>query len=584
MNSFTQQKLTFTPVNVLADLLQQRLIYDPHDVAYVDFDQTDEKWRYYSWQELGSRAARIQSALISEGVVKGERVGLMLNNSWQWAAFDIAAQGLGLVTVPIYTNDRPENIAYILRDANVRVLLIGGDEQWRRVRTIEEQATDLLRVVSVEPCCEEGDYETPITLNSWCVEVQEQFLALRMEPDTLATLVYTSGTTGRPKGVMLSHRNILWNIEAALKQVDVFADDLFLSFLPLSHTLERTVGHYLPMAVGVSVAHARSIKTLADDLLTLQPSVMIAVPRVFERLHGAINKKLQQGSAINRWLFKLTVDLGRQRFEYQQGRSSLTPRQWIYPLLNGLVGSKIRAKLGGRLRVAVSGGAALSSGVSRDLIALGVPILQGYGLTETSPIISANQLEDNIPESVGAPLPGVEIKVGEHWELLTRSPSVMLGYWKNPESTHQVIDSDGWCHTGDVVSIEGGKIYIRGRIKEIIVLSTGEKIAPADIENCLTEDEAIDQSLVVGEGRPFLGVLVVPSKLGQSMLDSASLLKRIAKRMARFPGYAKIHRLALISTPWTIDNGMMTPTLKLRRGEIMRHYSKEIDGLYSGHF
>jgi long-chain acyl-CoA synthetase len=287
------------------------------------------------------------------------------------------------------------------------------------------------------------------------------------------------------------------------------------------------------------------------------------------------------------------VATGWLRFEHQQGRAGWSPRLALWPILDRLVAGKIRARLGGKLRIAVSGGAPLNPAIAKVFIGLGVPILQGYGLTETSPIITANPLEDNVPASVGVPLPGVEVKIGADDELLCRSPSLMLGYWNNPKATAEVIDTDGWLHTGDRVRIEHNHVFITGRLKDIIVLANGEKVPPADMEMCIGFDELIEQVLVVGEGRPYLSALVVLNRdaCAQLSIDPDNpdeqteqlLLQRIAKRIDSFPGYAKLHRVAIIRDPWTIDNGLLTPTLKVRRKQILQRYADVVDAMYHGH-
>ncbi|HID47035.1 MAG TPA: long-chain fatty acid--CoA ligase, partial [Chromatiaceae bacterium] len=403
------------------------------------------------------------------------------------------------------------------------------------------------------------------------------------------------------KGVMLSHHNIIWNIHAALQLFDIAPDNTFLSFLPLSHTFERTVGYYLAMVCGCTTAYNRAIPQLAEDLSIIRPTLLVSVPRIFERIYGRIMDKLSGESSVKRKLFKAAIDIGWKKFEYDQGRSKWSASLLLQPLLDGLVGAKVRQRLGGRLRFTVCGGAALSPDVARMFIGLGIPVTQGYGLTETSPVIAANPLENNIPESVGLPLPGVEVKISDEGELLTRSPSIMLGYWNRPEATADMIDEDHWLHTGDKARIEDGHIFITGRLKEIIVLSTGEKIPPADMENAITLDPLIEQAMVVGEGKPYLSALVVPNPerfdelcrtSGLSVGDKdnynnevivAQVLQRVQEQLRAFPGYAKIHKLAILHEPMTPENGLLTPTLKLRRNRILMYFTDEVADLYVGH-
>ena len=594
MQEPTRDQIPLAVADTLGALFQERVRRTPDTTATLQFDPANQRWRETSWREMARQVAHWQAALRQEELKPGDRVAIMLRNCHEWALFDLAAQGLGLVTVPIYTNDRAENIGYILQDADVRLLLMQGGEQWQALQRIRSQLAGLNRIVTLEAVDPMGLQPRLKQLDEWLPEHYErQLMVVELPSKALATIVYTSGTTGRSKGVMLSHRNILWNIEAGLKLIDVYPSDRFLSFLPLSHTLERTVGYYLPLVVGASIAYARSIPQLAEDLQTIRPTLLVAVPRIFERVRGRIQDKLRGDSAVARRLFRLAVGVGWERFEHAQGRAPWSPRLTLWPLLERLVASKIQHKLGGRLRIAVSGGAPLNPGIARVFIGLGVPILQGYGLTETSPIIAANSLENNQPASVGVALPGIEVKVGAGGELLTRSPSVMLGYWNNPQASAEIIDAEGWLHTGDQVEIRHRHIFITGRLKEIIVMANGEKVPPADMEMCIALDELFEQVLVIGEGRPYLTALVVLNrKLGAELsidpdapseAQERQLLERIADQLDSFPGYARIHRVGLVKEPWSVENGLLTPTLKLRRGRIQERYQALVESLYAGH-
>ena len=593
-----QRIISIDDAPTLADLFCERCIRTPDGLAYVQY--RGDEWQQHTWEETRSAAARWQVAMLRDGLQAGDRVAIMCSNSWEWVLCDQAAQGLGLVTVPVYTNDRPENIAWILGDSGAQMLMLETREQWQALSVLGEQLTGLRRVLCLEEVPNGPD--NLATLDDWLVDESATYHCQPGDIDSLATIVYTSGTTGRPKGVMLSHRNILFNIQAALKLFDVFEHDLMLSFLPLSHAFERTVGYYLPMTVGTAVAYSRSIPQLAEDLVEVQPTLMISVPRIFERVYAKIQGKLATESGLKRKLFQSAVDIGWAHFLHTQGRGPWHPSFVLRPLLDALVGRKVRAKLGGRMRFTVCGGAALAPDIAKLFIGLGIPVVQGYGLTETAPIISANPLEDNEPASVGVALPGVEVKLGDDNELLTRSPSVMMGYWNNPEATKAVIDPDGWMHTGDKVEIsDKGHVTITGRIKEIIVLANGEKVPPNDMENAIALDELVDQVLVIGEGRPYLSALVVPNpeafaRVAQELhLDPANeetcgdenvrsvFMQHIQQRMSAFPGYAQVRELAVVAEPWTPDNGLATPTLKLRRSKILERYHDVAENLYAGH-
>jgi long-chain acyl-CoA synthetase len=414
----------------------------------------------------------------------------------------------------------------------------------------------------------------------------------------LAAIVYTSGTTGRPKGVMLSHANVIANVKACRGRVRAQAGDVFLSFLPLSHTFERTAGYYYPIAVGAAVAYARSTQQLPEDLKAVRPTILVSVPRIYERFYARIMEHRAAAGWLERAALDLTLRIGGRRFDARQGRGH-GPRpldDLVWPLLKRAVADKVLTQLGGRLRVAVSGGAPIAEPIIRLFLALGLDVLQGYGMTETSPVVAVNTPEDNDPRTVGRPLDGVEVRIGDHEELLVRAPSVMVGYWKRPEETRKAIEADGWLHTGDQARIEGGRITITGRIKDIIVTSTGEKIAPVDLETAIAADPLFEQAMVLGEGRPYLAALVVlnaeewrraMAQLGPGAGASPAredqerlLLQRIAAAVRGFPAYATPRAVWWTTEPWTIDAGLVTPTLKVKRPAMEHRFAAEIAALY----
>jgi len=595
MNATPLDVIPMAEAGSLFGLFQERVRRTPQAPAYRCFDSATSQWREYTWAEAAARVAAIQAALNEEDLQRGDRVGLMLRNCPEWVFFEQAALGLGLVVVPLYTNDRAENVAYVLQDAGVKLLFLEGSSTLNDLAPISAQLGGLVRLVSLQEVDGESMYPRLISLSRWTAAGGDAMQSVDSDIDALATLVYTSGTTGRPKGVMLSHRNILFNADSALQVFDIFPDDVFLSFLPLSHMLERTLGEYIPIMAGSTVAYARSVQDLAEDLLSQRPTVLISVPRIYERVYNKIYSQLEDKSPLAQRLFHAAVDTGWRRFE-RGGGGGLA-----WPVLKKLVASKIMAKLGGRLRLAVCGGAALSPEVAKTFIGLGLNLLQGYGLTETSPIISGNRMQNNKPHTVGEPLPGIEVKLADNGELLTRSPSVMMGYWNNPDATTEMIDEDGWLHTGDLASFEGQHIRITGRSKEIIVLSNGEKIPPADMEGAICLDPLIEQALLIGEGRPFLVALLVldrkaweaeAEKLGlnpsnpDSLQDSKAkkwVLSRVAQHTKAFPGYAKVRAVDLQLEPWAIQNATLTPTMKLRRNVIIENNQARIEKLYEGH-
>ena len=586
----------------LDGLFRERVKRTPDLVAYSYYDEAGSTWRSHTWAAMNAEVGRWQVALERDGLKTGERVAIWLRNSPEWVVCDIAALGLGLVVVPLYLQDRPDNIAYILNNAGCRMLLFEGPEQWAALAEVRDQLGGLVRLLSLKPIGAATGEPRLQALAEWLPAAGATARHGGAESNGLATIVYTSGTTGRPKGVMLSHRNIVTNAHAALTGVMATThDDVFLSFLPLSHTFERTCGYYLPMMAGSSTAYARSVSQLGEDLQTVKPTVLVSVPRIYERVWGAIRAKLDEGPPFRKKLFLFAVDVGYARFEHQQGRGPWKPAFVLWPLLHKLVASKVLARLGGRMKVALSGGAALPADISRVFIGLGLPVLQGYGLTETAPIACANTPEDNVPASVGKPVPEVEVKLGEHNALLIKGPNVMLGYWDNPEATRQVLAPDGWLNTGDTARIDaGGHVFITGRLKEIIVMSNGEKIAPIDVESAIVRDPLFEQVLLFGEGKPYLSVLAVLNAAQWETLAAASglsdaraalsrdeaqkiVLARISAQLKALPGYAQVRRAVLTVEPWTIENGLLTPTLKLKRAKVIEKFNAEIDNMYAGH-
>ncbi len=602
MTGTARESIPLEKVETLDGLFRARVAASPKAAAYRYFDTTNKAWLNLSWQQMAEQVARWQTGLAGLGLQEGDRVALGLRNCPEWVMFEQAAIGLGLVVIPLYTDDRADNIAFILGDAGVRLLLLPDAARWRRLAPALAANHTLQHVVLLNGECESIQTEDPrlICRNNLLPDGDHALQGTPQDPQALATIVYTSGTTGRPKGVMLSHRNILSNTIASQARAPLDDSDLLLSFLPLAHMYERTGGYYLAMLVGAQVCYARSIARLNADLLEQRPTAFFSVPRIFERVQAKLDEQLSKASPLHRALFKLAINAGWRRFKYQQGHASWHPLQLIAPLTQRLVGDKVLAKLGGRLRFVGSGGAPLSTTIAHTFIGLGVPLFQGYGMTEASPIICGNVPGANDPETIGPALDGIEIKLGENDELLVRGPNVMLGYWNRPEATAEVIDSDGWLHTGDQAAIDArGYVRITGRIKDIIVLSNGEKVPPADMELAISGNPLFEQVMVIGEARPYLAALIVLNKelwpeLAQQCKiddDSADALqnkvlnnevqKLIAEQLRDFPGYARIRRVYLTLKPWSIENDLLTPTLKIKRAGVMTHLHKEIEQLYS---
>ena len=525
----------------------------------------DGEWRDVTVHDVRHFAARWQQAFRREGLGPGDRVAVCARNGTSWVSIDQAALGLGLVVVPLYVDDNPDNIAWCAQNAEAKLFI--ADNTLMADTLAELAATYALpRIIVLR--ADAGDDRS---VAHFLPVEGSAFECHELAPETLATICFTSGTSGRPKGVMLSHANIIANVEQCRATGLGRVDDIFLSILPLSHMFERTGGYYLPLAIGAKVAYARGIAHVADDLLSQSPTAMFAVPRIFEKFHARISEALAASPARKR-LFEFYVGCG---YRVASGKSSLVDRA-VVALLRAVVAKPVLARLGGRMRLAVVGGAALEPELARTFIGLGLPVLQGYGMTEASPVISVNLDHDNVPESVGPPLPGIEVKIGDNGELLARGGNIMLGYWRNPEATHATLTGDGWLKTGDVAEIIDGRIFIRGRAKDILVMSNGEKVSPQDAELAVLHDPAFEQVMLIGEGRPYPMLLAVTQET-----DEQSLQLRVNEQLKAFPRWVRVRRVIATKEPWTIDNGLLTPTLKLKRPMVLARFKVAIDAAYA---
>lgn len=574
--------------------------------ALRQFDKETKSWHSLSYAQLMVRVMEWRRAYVAMNLERGTRIGILMPNSIDHACADQAALANGLVPVPLHAIDTPGASAFILSDSRAKVLVTNKLTRWKQIQAAGGDLQDLTAVIITE---DEVDDETGMVrgLSEW-LAAGAHVVELPEGPkeDDLAGIVYTSGTTGRPKGVMLTHGNIVSNVKATLECVFPQVGDIFLSFLPLSHTFERTAGYYLALATGCTIAYNRSVLLLADDLKTIRPTVIISVPRVYERIFARVHDKLKKSRPAARYLFDWAVEIGWRDF---CRRNHLpvehTGRAWLDGLMRPLVrkvSSTLLDQFGGRLRIAISGGAALSSKVARTFCGLGLPIIQGYGMTEASPIIAGNNRTLNQPNTVGKPFNNVEVRLGEGDEIQIKGPSITRGYWNRPDGTADAFTEDGWFRTGDVGGFnELGLLSIKGRIKEIIVTSTGEKVPPADLEAAIETDPLFSQCYVIGENRPYLSLITVVNpdewasfakSCGVDPADPASLdnpsvktaaLKRAKTAAGEFPHYALPRAVVLTQEPWTIENGLITPTLKLKRGPLSKKFANVIAQLYATH-
>jgi long-chain acyl-CoA synthetase len=532
----------------------------------------DVAWRDVTVAELGRLVARWQAAYLRAGLAGGDRVALCARNGIPWVAADLAALGLGLVVVPLYVDDNADNLAWCIADVEAKLVIIETPRQAGALTRSAAATATRPAVVVLRGTEDEAEWAGAMPVGRFLPESGADPVVRPLPAGALATICYTSGTSGRPKGVMLSHDNVIANVESCAATDLARPDDRFLSMLPLSHMFERTGGYYLPLSLGARVAFARGIAQLAQDFATQAPTVVFAVPRIFERFRARIDQALA-GSPARRHLFDACVARG---YRVARNEATLLDRLLV-PWLRRHVAAPVLARFGGGLRLAVVGGAPLDPALSRVFIGLGVTLLQGYGMTEASPVVSVNRPGDNVPASVGAPLPGVEVRTLPTGELLVRGANVMQGYWRNDDATRAALDDDGWLHTGDLGAIRDGKIHILGRVKEVLVLSSGEKLSPQDVELAILRDPAFEQVMLVGEGRPFV-ILLAVSQQG----DEKALVKRANAQLTGFPRWIRVRRVLATTDAWSADAGLLTPTLKLRRPQVLARFRERIERAYAG--
>lgn len=596
----------------LCEFVPLRARQIPQTVALRQYDRKEKAWKDVTYASLDKQITAWRRALEALHLERGARVAILLNNSVDAVLADQAVLANGLIPVPLHAIDTPGSSAFILIDSQSSALITNRADRWGLIEKTNVPMPDLKRVILTEETGinEKDEHRQILSKDIWLASGKDiQELPEGPKSEDLAAIVYTSGTTGRPKGVMLTHHNIVENVIATLIHIAPAPKPgyIFLSFLPLSHTFERTAGYYLALGMGCTITYNRSIMLLAEDLRTVKPDVLISVPRIYEKIYARINEQLGKKPAIARWLFNCAVNVGWRKF-CAENKLPVPKSPWQFadsftgPILKKLVADKVLEQFGGNLKVAIAGGAALNGKVARVFGGLGLAPIQGYGMTEASPIIAGNSLTLNQPDTVGKLFSNLQMRLApETHEIQIRGSSIMKGYWKRPEDTARVLDSEGWLSTGDVGEInETGLLRIKGRIKEIIVTSTGEKVPPVDLELALETDPLFSQAYVVGENKPFISAVTVLNpeewkKLAAELKVSASeaslkltsvrtaILKRVKAAAADFPHYALPRKVLLTLKPWTIENGLLTPTLKLKRTPLAKFFKKEIDEIYEKH-
>lgn len=555
----------------------------------------EKQYRPITYTELGKRVYAFARALHELGVRKGDRVAILAENCPEWAITDWATLCLGAITVPIYPTLTAPQVGEIMRDSEPKVLVVSDKKQRRKASEAIEGTTLNPQIICIEPdnSGETPHFEQMLNQPGTLTESDLHRMVEASQPEDIITFIYTSGTTGEPKGAMLTHHNLISNIEAVLELIDWRPDDVFLSFLPLSHVFERMGGHFLPIYAGLTIAYAESLFTLANDMLEVKPTLMLGVPRFYASVMDRIQASVRQMPPLRQKLFYRMLTVGKIYSQcWREGHSAPLSVRLQHGLLDKLVASKIRERVGGRLRYFVSGGAALPKEVAEFFHAFGILILEGYGLTETSPVLTVNP--PNAPRfgSVGKPIRGVEIRIAEDGEILARGPNIMLGYYNKPEATAAAIDPDGWFHTGDVGHMDSdGYLYITDRKKDIIVLANGKNVAPQPIENLLKQSELVQEAVVYGDGMSAPVALIVSNMdalrafakqhgidaEGDTLLNHDAIQKRYRQELERvnreLADFQRLKGFRLISQPFSIETGELTPTLKVKRRVVAEKYA-----------
>jgi len=556
-----------------------------------------------STAEFESRVRRLSLGFRALGLKPGDKVVLLSENRPDWVITDFAVLGAGAVTVPLYTSLTPEQIKYLINDSEARFVVCSNRNLWLKVEAVRRDLPRIERAVMIDEEPPEGllTLSEVMGLGTPAASDPSAFdrVAAAVQPGDLASIIYTSGTTGKPKGVMLSHGNFINNIESLDAVVPFRETDLVLSFLPLSHVLERTAT-FLSLYNGASIAYAESVESVAENLVEVRPTIMVSVPRLFEKIYQKVMDQILAGSQLKRAVFFWALKVGREYAARTIARERV-PRRLAFrrALARKLVFSKILAKVGGRVKFFVCGGAPISSDIVEFFYALGLVILPGYGLTETSPVISGNTLDDYRFGTVGKPIPGFDVRIAEDGEILARGGSVMMGYYKNEAETAEAL-AGGWLHTADIGYLDpDGFLVITDRKKDLLVTSGGKNVAPQPIESLLQMNPYIQSAVVLGDRRKFISALIVPDfekveayarEHGVPFADRAELCRRpeivnfllaeIQRATPHLASYERIKKIALLDREFDIGSGEVTPTLKIKRNIVEERYRGLIDTLY----
>ncbi len=588
-----------------------------------------EAYKTVTWDTVKEDVTLVASYLLEQGVQKGDRVAILSENRYEWAVVDLAIQMTGAINVSLYTTLPANQCEYILKDSGSKIFFVSTGIQLKKAVEVFDNCPELETVIAFdEPKVKKYMQKDYVKLydticktglkaeQKWAGELKKRPKSI--QPEDVATLIYTSGTTGQPKGAMLTHRNIVSNVKAAHEAISISDQDRCLSFLPLCHSFERTGGYYAMIAGGAEIYYAESVDTVARNMTEAHPTIVVSVPRLFEKIYNLVHNNVKEGSAVQQAIFNWALDVGEK---YWQGKRGLVALQ--KGLADRLVFNKLKERTGGRIRFFVSGGAALPAEIGTFFMSAGLNIIEGYGLTETSPVMCANRYGEEVMGTVGKVMNGVTVGIqsletneiiaqvsGEDYptditckegEILNRGPNTMKGYWKNDEATKEMIDDDGWLHTGDVGRFENGRLKITDRIKHMIVNAGGKNIYPGPIEDLFKTSQWIDQIVVVGENKTFMAALIVPDfealekyakqndisfSSNEELISHESIENLFSKEIRSFSkelaSHEKIRDFRLVPNEFSVETGELTPTLKVKRRVIEDKYGDLIADIFEG--
>lgn len=583
--------------------------FGPKKGGHIIQRKVDNVYKGITYPELKTETDSFAFGLNALGLKKGDSVALISENRPEWVYADFAMQMLGIINVPLYPSLTSDSIEYILNDSESKVIIVSTGFQLNKVQKIIKNCKHLKHIIILNDHDDVSKSENLYTFR----QIQEKGKNIQnadpdllkkissgIKEDDVCTIIYTSGTTGEPKGVILTHQNIISNVNAALDIFPITKDDVFLSFLPLCHIFERMAGYYTAFAAGCTIYYAESIEKVAVNLQEAKPTLMTSVPRLFERMHSRIIKNVESQSPTKQKIFYWALAIGKQYVASQKKGSVPAALKLKHKIADKLVFHKLRERTGGRLRFFISGGAALSKELGEFFEAVGIKIVEGYGLTESSPVIAANRPDDYKFGTVGKPLPGVEVKIASDGEILARGPNIMKGYYKKKRETEETI-IDGWLHTGDIGSFDSdGFLMITDRKKHLFKTSAGKYIAPTPIENIFLSSKYIDQFVLIGDKRMFLSALIVPDyealkefadahnipyKNESDLTNNEQIYKLIEDDMSKLQkslaNYERVRKFALLDKPFTIETGEITPSLKIKRKVIEEKYGELIEKMYT---